>query len=112
MSESSNAAVRVACDVGGTFTDLMTFDEVSGAVLRTKVPTTPRAPDEGLLRACEDAEVTFIDELAFQRIWLGRGTLKRRYRFEFYRRGDRRYSGYVDMHGQRVAHIEMEPYPV
>lgn len=64
------------------------------------------------LAACENAEVTFIDELAFQRISLGRGALRRRYRFEFYRRGDRRYTGYVDMHGQRVAHIEMEPYPV
>ncbi|MES1941038.1 hypothetical protein T5B8_12393 [Salinisphaera sp. T5B8] len=64
------------------------------------------------LAACEQAEVTFIDELAFQRIWIGRGALRRRYRFEFYRRGDRRYSGHVDMHGQRVAHIEMEPYPV
>ncbi|MBO9470639.1 DUF3301 domain-containing protein [Endozoicomonas sp. G2_2] len=63
------------------------------------------------LRACEDAEVTFIDELAFQRLSFARGTLKRRYRFEFYRRGDRRYTGWVDMRGQRVEHVEMDPHP-
>ena len=53
--------LRVGVDIGGTFTDLMTFDEVSGTVSRTKVPTTPRAPDEGLLRACEDAGVKMDD---------------------------------------------------
>jgi hypothetical protein len=63
------------------------------------------------IKACEQADVTFIDELVFQRLSLGRGTLKRRYRFEFYRRGDRRYTGWVDMHGQRVVHIEMDPHP-
>ena len=53
--------LRVGVDIGGTFTDLMTFDETSGTVSRTKVPTTPRAPDEGLLRACEDAGVNMAD---------------------------------------------------
>ncbi len=69
------------------------------------------------LKACEDAQVTFIDELAFKRISLGRDThgqpcIKRRYSFEFYRRGDRRYTGEIEMHAQRLARIHLDPYPV
>ena len=59
------------------------------------------------LAACEEAEVTFIDELAFQRITIGRNAhgqpcVKRRYGFEFYRRGDRRYTGEIEMHAQQM----------
>lgn len=43
--------VRVGVDVGGTFTDLVALDEGSGALLRTKVPSTPRAPELGVLAA-------------------------------------------------------------
>lgn len=63
------------------------------------------------IAACKEAGVTFIDELVFKRLSLGRGALKRRYRFEFYQRGDRRYTGWVDLHGQRVVHVEMGPHP-
>ena len=49
--------LRVGVDIGGTFTDLMTFDEATGKVSRTKVLTTPRAPEEGLLQACRAAGV-------------------------------------------------------
>ena len=41
---------RVGVDVGGTFTDLVATD-AAGAILRFKVATTPRAPEEGLLDA-------------------------------------------------------------
>lgn len=68
------------------------------------------------LAACEQAQVTFIDELALRHFMLGRDRrgawrLKRRYGFEFYRRGDRRFRGEVEMHGERVARVELEPYP-
>ena len=49
--------LRVGVDIGGTFTDLMTFDEESGTVSRSKVLTTPKAPEEGLLAACRAAGV-------------------------------------------------------
>ncbi len=49
--------LRVGVDIGGTFTDLMTFDEEAGTVSRNKVLTTPRAPEEGLLEACRSAGV-------------------------------------------------------
>jgi N-methylhydantoinase A len=41
---------RVGVDVGGTFTDLVATD-TGGAIVRFKVATTPRAPEEGLLDA-------------------------------------------------------------
>ncbi|HEY5348331.1 MAG TPA: hydantoinase/oxoprolinase family protein [Candidatus Lustribacter sp.] len=41
---------RVGVDVGGTFTDLVATDG-AGAIVRFKVATTPRAPEEGLLDA-------------------------------------------------------------
>jgi N-methylhydantoinase A len=42
-----------AVDVGGTFTDLVLLDPVTGDVQLTKSPTTPQAPSEGVLRAIE-----------------------------------------------------------
>ena len=32
---------RIGIDVGGTFTDVVMVDEISGAIWSTKVPTTP-----------------------------------------------------------------------
>jgi N-methylhydantoinase A len=42
--------MRVGIDVGGTFTDLIAWPP-GGACIRLKVPTTPRAPEEGALAA-------------------------------------------------------------
>jgi len=39
----------VAVDVGGTFTDLATFDEATGRLNLLKVPSQPMAPEEGVL---------------------------------------------------------------
>jgi N-methylhydantoinase A len=41
---------RVGIDIGGTFTDLVALAD-DGRLLRQKVPSTPRAPEEGLLVA-------------------------------------------------------------
>ena len=40
---------RVGVDVGGTFTDLMLFDEDSGRYWRHKTPSTPHDPSEAVL---------------------------------------------------------------
>lgn len=45
--------VRVGIDVGGTFTDLIAIDEGGAALARIKVPSTPRAPELGVLAALE-----------------------------------------------------------
>jgi N-methylhydantoinase A len=42
--------MRIGIDVGGTFTDLVALDE-TGSLLRSKVPTTPRAPEDGVIDA-------------------------------------------------------------
>jgi N-methylhydantoinase A len=45
------SSLRLGVDVGGTFTDLLAFDEQSGALLRCKVPSVPQAPEQGVLAA-------------------------------------------------------------
>lgn len=42
-------AYRLGVDVGGTFTDLLLFDEESGAFWRHKTPSTPHDSSEGIL---------------------------------------------------------------
>lgn len=44
-------ATRIGVDIGGTFTDLIFFDEESGRIGAAKVPTTTERPDEGVLHA-------------------------------------------------------------
>src|SRR5580704_18702060 len=45
--------MRVAIDVGGTFTDLVALDESGGGIRRIKVPSTPQAPERAVLHALE-----------------------------------------------------------
>jgi N-methylhydantoinase A len=47
--------VRVAVDIGGTFTDATLIDEESGAVSIAKVLTTPADPSEGFMQAVDRA---------------------------------------------------------
>jgi N-methylhydantoinase A len=42
-------AFRVGCDIGGTFTDFVVLDEVSGAIVAGKDLTTPVDPSAGVL---------------------------------------------------------------
>ena len=44
-------ATRIGVDIGGTFTDLVYFDEETGRAVEGKVPTVPSAPEEGVARA-------------------------------------------------------------
>ena len=50
---------RVGIDVGGTFTDLVAISD-RGDVARVKVPSTPRAPERGLL----DALAAFVKDVS------------------------------------------------
>jgi N-methylhydantoinase A len=47
--KSSRLGLRVAVDIGGTFTDLVAHNERSGAVWEAKSPTTPRDYSEGVI---------------------------------------------------------------
>jgi N-methylhydantoinase A len=42
---------RIGVDVGGTFTDLIAAEEVTGTLVPVKVPSTPRSPADGVLAA-------------------------------------------------------------
>src|SRR6476659_7843050 len=62
-------SVRLAIDIGGTFTDATLIDEETGDVSIAKVLTTPADPSEGFMQAAERAlaeggveagEVTFV----------------------------------------------------
>ena len=58
-------AYRLGVDVGGTFTDLLLFNEASGAFWRHKTPSTPADSSVGILTGvdaiCADAGVTPAD---------------------------------------------------
>lgn len=42
---------RIGVDIGGTFTDLVYYDDESGEVVVGKVPTTPASPERGCIAA-------------------------------------------------------------
>ena len=48
-------SVRIAIDIGGTFTDATLIDESSGRVAIAKTLTTPADPSEGFMRAVDRA---------------------------------------------------------
>ena len=50
-------SLRVSVDVGGTFTDLVAFDEATGRFWHVKASTTPRNPVDGVIKALEAAGV-------------------------------------------------------
>ncbi len=54
-TKSSPAKLRLAVDVGGTFTDVTLFDAASGALASTKVLTTPADRAAGVLAGIEAA---------------------------------------------------------
>src|SRR4051812_8054169 len=54
-SGTAPGALRIAVDIGGTFTDVAAFDEGSGQLLLGKWSSTPRDLVEGILLAIEQA---------------------------------------------------------
>jgi N-methylhydantoinase A len=61
MIEGARMAYRLGVDVGGTFTDLLLLDEISGRFWRRKTPSTPADSSVGILNGveavCADAGV-------------------------------------------------------
>jgi N-methylhydantoinase A len=53
---------RVGIDIGGTFTDIVVFDEETGDVTHSKTLSTPQSPEKGFVRAMELAHVS-VDQL-------------------------------------------------
>src|ERR1700704_4621129 len=57
-SQSSAARYRIGIDTGGTFTDIVSVDTLSGATYVTKVVSTPANPAIGLLRGVNEILAT------------------------------------------------------
>lgn len=45
---------RLGVDVGGTFTDLLLFDDTTGKSFKTKVPSTPDDPSRAVVSGTRD----------------------------------------------------------
>ena len=41
--------IRIGIDTGGTFTDVVAFDQDSGGLVTTKTPSTPVNPADGFI---------------------------------------------------------------
>ncbi len=59
MVDTAQRPVRIAVDIGGTFTDLQILDARSGVVHAWKTPTTPEDPSIGLLTGVTEAAERF-----------------------------------------------------
>jgi N-methylhydantoinase A len=55
----SAKSVRIAVDIGGTFTDLQILELATGTIHDFKSPSTPRDPSEGLIAALKGAAERF-----------------------------------------------------
>lgn len=70
------------------------------------------------LRACQQAQVQFLDDtvarrqIRLRRNTRGRMQLRRLYGFEFTSDGEHRYQGRIEMQGQQVRRVDMDPYRI
>ena len=54
LDETAMAKYRVTVDTGGTFSDFVFFNEESGEIAITKVPSTPREPFQAVLNGVKE----------------------------------------------------------
>ena len=53
MSDGTQRRIRIGIDTGGTFTDVVAFDEGDGTLVTTKTPSTPGNPADGFIAGIE-----------------------------------------------------------
>src|SRR5699024_3640385 len=61
IEEDTVANLRVAVDVGGTFTDICIFDESTQSMRVTKVPSTPDNPMTAVINGVRRANIDLTD---------------------------------------------------
>ena len=64
-SQESSPRTRLAADIGGTFTDIVAFDEKTGRLLLGKTLSTPARLVDGISNGMEKAGARFADAEAF-----------------------------------------------
>jgi len=65
QQDASDARIRLAIDVGGTFTDVAILDEAERAARFEKTSTTPDDPARGVIEALTKAGVAMVDVAYF-----------------------------------------------
>jgi N-methylhydantoinase A len=63
--DTSSSTLRVAVDVGGTFTDIFVFDESTASARVEKVPSTPHDPMEAVMEGVRTAGIDLRDVALF-----------------------------------------------
>lgn len=53
--------IRTGIDIGGTFTDMIVFDEQTGHIGVTKTPSTPDNPARGVMNGLTKADINIVD---------------------------------------------------
>src|SRR6266571_9544699 len=64
-SQQSSPRTRLAADIGGTFTDIVAFDEKTGRLLLGKALSTPARLVDGISNGMEKAGARFAGAEAF-----------------------------------------------
>lgn len=60
--------IRIGIDTGGTFTDIVAFDETSGTLTTTKTPSTPSNPADGFINGIDKVLAMLGDSVTAEHI--------------------------------------------
>lgn len=60
--------IRIGIDTGGTFTDIVAFDESTGTLTTTKTPSTPSNPADGFINGIDKVLTMLDDSVAAEKI--------------------------------------------
>ncbi|MDN5654311.1 MAG: hydantoinase/oxoprolinase family protein [Kocuria sp.] len=60
--------IRIGIDTGGTFTDIVAFDETTGTLTTTKTPSTPANPADGFINGIDKVLVMLGDSVSAEHI--------------------------------------------
>src|SRR5437016_1110720 len=63
--KAARSRIRIAADIGGTFTDVAAFDAASGRLLLGKALSTPKSLADGIAHGVEKTGARYADAALF-----------------------------------------------